>query len=57
MFNHQLLSAQEIAEILGLPLRSCYRLPLPWVKLNKRTKRCRLLDLWYYVKNQTSQKS
>lgn len=50
MFQHRLISAKEISQLTGLPLRSCYRLKLPWMRLNGRTKRVRELDLYYFLK-------
>ena len=43
--SNRLLSAKQIAERTGLPLRSVYRLPLKWMRLNLRTVRVLESDL------------
>lgn len=55
MPTNRLLSAKEISQRINLPLRSTYRLPLKWLRLNARTVRVLESDLEEFLKTKREQ--
>ena len=48
-----LLTAEEVASVLRLPVKSVYELPIPKVKLGRRRVRWRAVDVEEFIGRRT----